>query len=474
MSAQIFVVRKSETQKRWDPFFSTPELVALEKRVQAKASHTLRDFVVSMASGATPLKSEGDLHYAEAANGIPFIRVQNLTATSELDLSDVKHITPETHGSLLTRSQLAGDELLVKITGVGRMAVASVVPTDFVANINQHIAALKTTSKLQSEALAAYLNLDFVERLASRRATGGTRPALDYTALLSIPVIEDKRILDVMSAAYAEKKRLEDEAAELLAGVDEWLYQELNITQPFSGTGSLANRKFIRKQSAINGRLDPYYFSVLPESYAHAVSQAKYPLVALKDVTRLIDTGKTPAKDSYVEINSDDATPIIKAGSYSGLEINLDKVDWAEKSFIGNRAAVNDIFILSAAHQPEYVGKKLYMLTTEPLQTTLFVGELLRIKSDPEKIDPKYLFTLLNSSIYQLLLNREKRGQTSHLYPRDVRLMGIPLPPKAVQQKVVTHIYSIEKEMKWRLIESTTQLNAAKAKVEKMILGEAV
>jgi len=136
MSATHFMVRKNALNKRWDAFYFDPEIVALEQRVQQKATHTLRDFVRFMSGGATPLKSESDQHYTDAANGVPFIRVQNLTSTGELDLQDVKHITHSTHNSSLARSRLSGGELLVKITGVGRMAVASVVPDDLEANIN--------------------------------------------------------------------------------------------------------------------------------------------------------------------------------------------------------------------------------------------------------------------------------------------------------------------------------------------------
>ena len=50
---------------------------------------------------------------------------------------------------------------------------------------------IKTWSSELSEYLANYLNLDIIEKLATRRATGGTRPALDYKALKSIPIIEN-------------------------------------------------------------------------------------------------------------------------------------------------------------------------------------------------------------------------------------------------------------------------------------------
>ena len=88
MSMQRFTVKKSDIEKRWDPSYFQPTLVKLEAKVKAKTKLRLRDFVRSMAGGATPLKSEGDQHYTDAKGGIPFIRVQNLSTTGRLDLAD--------------------------------------------------------------------------------------------------------------------------------------------------------------------------------------------------------------------------------------------------------------------------------------------------------------------------------------------------------------------------------------------------
>lgn len=88
---------------------------------------------------------------------------------------------------MLKRSQVSACDLLVKITGVGRMAVASIAPKGFEGNINQYVCVIKTGSKEVSETLAAFLNSDIDEKLASRRSTGGTRPALDYPAYFLFP-----------------------------------------------------------------------------------------------------------------------------------------------------------------------------------------------------------------------------------------------------------------------------------------------
>lgn len=183
-------------ERRHDVRLYLPHFVSLEERVIRRTNRRLRDFVLAIAGGATPKAEEKELYYSDdSAIGIPFIRVQNLSNNGELDLSEVKLINPETHHGLLARSQVYEDDLLVKITGVGRMAVSSVPPKGFEGNINQHIVRAKTRRRIESKTLAAFLNTDIGEALATRRATGGTRPALDYPALRSIPIIYNEAIL---------------------------------------------------------------------------------------------------------------------------------------------------------------------------------------------------------------------------------------------------------------------------------------
>ena len=56
--------------------------------------------------------------------------------------------------------------------------------------------------------------------LATHRTTGGTRPALDYAALRSIPIILNDRVPEIMRQAYDEKKRKEKEINALLESWD--------------------------------------------------------------------------------------------------------------------------------------------------------------------------------------------------------------------------------------------------------------
>ena len=243
---------------RYDPYFYLPRFVRLEALVQTRSQAKLRDFIVTMSGGSTPKAEEQEKYYADATTGVPFVRVQNLKVNGELSLDDVKFVNHETHHGLLMRSQVKQDDLLVKITGVGRMAVAAVPPQGFEGNINQHIARIRTKDRACSEALAAWLNTDIAEALAKRRATGGTRPALDYPALRSIPVILDERIEREVRAAYDAYKEALKQASQKLAGIDDYLLAELGIGLPPEPQNTLASRIFTAQRRELAGwRFDP-------------------------------------------------------------------------------------------------------------------------------------------------------------------------------------------------------------------------
>lgn len=204
---KIFIVKRSEIEGRLEPEFYKPSIACLEAKIRSLSSKRLRDYALSFAGGVTPKKSEGDKYYSDAENGVPFLRVQNLQTTGELSLDGCIYINEDTHNGLLKRSQVSEGDLLIKITGVGRMAIAAVAPKDFVGNTNQHMVVVKTGNTDVSKYLARYLNLDIIEKIASRHSTGGTRPALDYPSLKNIPIIEGLDFSLIDDAIKAKKKK---------------------------------------------------------------------------------------------------------------------------------------------------------------------------------------------------------------------------------------------------------------------------
>ncbi len=466
---KVFILNQSEIERRFDPLYYIPEISNLEKEVKKHDTQPLREYIDRISSGATPNTSEPEKYYSNKSNGIPFLRVQNLSPTGVLDYDDCKYINYSTHRKMLKRSQVKGGDLLIKITGVGRMAVASVAPEEFEGNTNQHMVVVKTGSIKKSKILAAYLNSDIGERLASRRATGGTRPALDYPALLSIPIIYSEKIEKIFRNAIQIKQNKEQQAKELLAGIDDYLLGELGITLP-ENNDTLESRMFTTSLSEVSERRHDcdYYFGYYSDLET-SILQSKYLIQSLASVVTNIAGGKTPASNDYSDETSN--YPIIKAGSYSDDYINLNKQGY---TYIENKLEAHrgDIFILSAAHQAEYVGRQIKYLNIEPKLPTSYVGELICVRADKAKCNSMFLFSLLNTEIFKTLINREKTGQTSHIYGKDIKKIEIPIPPLTIQNQIADNINNIRQQAKQLQSEATIVLEQAKQEVELMILGE--
>lgn len=439
--SRVFILQKSEMEKRLDPFYYVPELVELEKKVLAKKPKKLRDYVKGIASGATPKTTESEKYYAEKENGIPFLRVQNLSPTSILEFDDSKYINEETHNGMLKRSQVSAGDLLVKITGVGRMAVASVAPEGFEGNINQHICVIKTGSKEISETLAAFLNSDIGERLASRRSTGGTRPALDYPALLSIPILNDKRILEVTKKVVEQKKQNEAEAEKLLSSIDDYLLKELEINLPAMPENTLRNRMFATQISVVTGnRLDPFFNQKYFDNLKHPKS--KYPVKRVKEINEEIKTGLPIRKDYRID---DGAYPYYGANGIIGYmdEYTHDGLYLVigQDGYIGNHYVVEGKFWGSNHNW------------------------VLKLKDGYDYLYVKAALDLLK---YDYLITG---GVIPKLTKEALESIRIPVPHIEKQKEIAKHITSIEKEAQ-RLKDKTQEaLAKASQEIEGILLG---
>jgi hypothetical protein len=484
MSMQRFMVKKSDMDKRWDPFYFQPYLVKLEAKVKAKTSLRLRDFVRFKAGGATPLKSEGEQHYTDAKNGIPFIRVQNLSTTGQLDLAEVKHITKATHEGMLARSQLGGGELLVKITGVGRMAVASVVPDGFSANINQHIVAIRTANVDESKSLAAYLNLDFVEQLASRRATGGTRPALDYPALLSIPIINDARIVTAMHAAYSTAQQLELKAACLLGEVTTFMYSALSLVFSDSSTAPLNSRIFSVAASQLSGNIfDPKTHAPRSVALLKSLLHTKFPTTPLRELITHRMAGDWGEDEDFVDDNDEYERRLVIRGTEFDNELNLRIENGREKYRLVKveklnrmQVEVGDILIEKSGGSPDQPVGRVVILEDALLdsQSVCYSNFVEKIKPDPAKVLPAYLFHYLRF-VHTIGVTDLLQSQTNGIRNLMIhRYLGLPvsLPTLSEQAEIVSEINTLQAKAIALRANAKEVLDVAKHDVEKMILGD--
>ncbi len=461
---KVFILQKSDVDKRLDPAYYPPELLELEKKVLAKNPRNLRYYVNSIASGATPKTTKSEKYYSDKEQGIPFLRVQNLSPTGILEFEDCKYINEETHIGMLNRSQVSEGDLLVKITGVGRMAVASVVPDNFIGNINQHVCVIKTGSKEISETLAAFLNSDIGEKLASRRSTGGTRPALDYPALLSIPIIEDPRILTITQKVIAQKEQNEAEAEKLLAGIDEYLLEKLGIAFPEPAENSLNKRIFKVSSNLLTGsRFDPNYNHLNHLRNISAIENCAFQVFTLNQISISIFQG--------VGRNIDDSSNYFLL-KVKNIKQNYD-IDYADSETIGvfplNKILLpGDIITPCIGEAIKQIKFSVFDKESNKYVVDNNVG-IIRLKNH---MSPNYVGYCLCNSIGRLQINRFiGGGGVPFLGSDNLKNFIIPVPPIEKQKEIADHITTIRQQAQ-QLKDSTKEaLARANSEIEKILIG---
>ena len=475
--SRVFILQRSELEKRFDPFYYIPELLELERKVLAKKPKKLRDYVVSISSGATPKTTESEKYYSEKENGIPFLRVQNLSPTGVLEFDDCKYINHETHNGMLKRSQVSAGDLLIKITGVGRMAIASVAPEGFIGNINQHVCVVKTGSKEISETLAAFLNSDIGERLASRRSAGGTRPALDYPALLSIPIIEDKRILKITNKVIEQKQNNEAEAQKLLASIDDYLLKELGITLPNPPENTLKSRMFISTYKQLSGnRYDPFYYKNYFVELEKSLNKGKYKLTKLSSVCNL--------QNGYAFKSSDYAifSETLNVRMSNIRPNNVFDPDYNPRYLPNEYADTYKDFLLKdgdviiamtdMAGDPKILGVPTIISNSNNRKLLLNqrVGKLFDFNTNI--INVEYLKEILGARMVKEYYNKMgARGVQINISSEQILSAKIPIPPPTKQKEIAEHITNIRQRAQQLKDKTKEALKKASEEIEEILLN---
>ncbi len=457
---KVFIVSRSEIEGRLEPEFYRPSLASLEKQIRRQSSHKLRDYALYLAGGATPKKTEAEKFYSDSESGIPFLRVQNLQTDGELSLDDCVYINKETHNGLLARSQVAEGDLLVKITGVGRMAVASVAPQGFVGNTNQHMVVIKTGDPELSKYLARYLNLDIVEKVASRHSTGGTRPALDYPSLKNIPVIEGVDFSKI-DEAISSKKQKENESQQLIDSIDSYLLEELDVVLPEIKT-DLKSRQFIINRSALEGRFDPSVY----KDGIKLVSE-KYDNIKLSSCAWINPNTSFRGKDAETPISFIPMEIIDEC--YSEITSMSEKTIGESSGF--TRFQNGDL--LWAKITPCMQNGK--SVVVRDLTNGLGCGstEFFIIRPRTSQLSIDYLQALLHMKAIRktaMLYFGGSAGQ-QRVSVNFLENFNVPLPPLEKQEEIAHQVAKLRQKAKALQQEARLQLEKAKQEVEQMIIS---
>lgn len=185
------------------------------------------------------------------------------------------------------------------------------------------------------------------------------------------------------------------------------------------------------------------------------------------DQMAFLAKGMVGKKLPYKELSS------LKSGRVdSDFFHHVTKKDFEEIKKKGKLVKNGDVFILASAHQSSYVGKNPCILELpDDHDEIVFVAELICIRANPDKVNPYYLLQLLDTETFYLLLNREKRGQSSHLYPRDLKSIKIPIPAPELQNSNADLYKTKYENYRFHIQEAQTILKDISLEFKKSFFG---
>jgi restriction endonuclease S subunit len=469
---ECFCVNSREIENRIDPHFYRPYFVEFYEQL-AKTKFEFKkigEISEKVTSGATPL-SKGDA-YTTQEEGIPFIRSGDINEDKNIDFDDVLYIKDDIHEKKLKGSKLKKGDILIAIVGA-TIGQVSLYDYDKEANINQAIALVRLDKGINPEYVKAFMISTLGQKQLDRIKRPVARANINLDEIRGINIILpsleiQNKIVTLMDNAYKEQKNKEEKVSEFLDLINDYVLDELGIK--FT---DIEEEKIyiVNSEELENTRTDPHYFNPKFKKILSVLEMNKIDLVSLDDVSEKISSGKTPPKDDY----SDEGNLILKVNC-----LRNNKVLWWKLSYFKDGVPAvktiknNDILLLSSAHQGEYLGKNPCIAeipSTLKDDKIYFVGEIISISADTNKINPYYLLAILKLKEYYLLVNREKRGQTSHLYSNDLGKVKIPLPPLSVQNKIADEIKRRMQKAETLQKEAKEELEKAKLEVEKIILS---
>ena len=162
--------------------------------------------------------------------------------------------------------------------------------------------------------------------------------------------------------------------------------------------------------------------------------------VRISEVCVDVFTGSTPSKQSY----KTSGHKILKVRDLTGSGINWNYIERgfvSEEFFNKSKAKIqnDDILFISSAHHPKYIGKKIDIVSMIPKKyenKVTCVAELLVIRINKKLIDPYLVLSFLKTDLGYRSIQACRRGQTAHIYPKDIRNIKIQISKKDISQQM--------------------------------------
>lgn len=452
--ARCFAVKRGEINERIDTHFHKPHFRKLIKQIKAVGSKPLGLLI----QYSKEVWDRSDGRFTEV---FPYIEISGVgLGTNEYKVSE----RPLSEVPSRARQVVHTGDILISLTRPHRGAIAQVLPEHDGAIASTGFAVVRhvDSSKIDRDYLWLCLASRFGCDQMLMRSSGGSYPAITKAELsrVLIPYItlEGQRdIIAVMNAARAERKAKLAEVDALLAGIDDFLLDTLNITPPPKPRNIFA----IRAKDLTD--------VINPVRYQSWQLEKNLPFESTVSVVGSLITRKfAPAKDApktqFDWIRIDD----LPNQPWQVETVRTER----GKNIKGSLFEVQENDILIARLGPTILNAK-FVLCPKLSRRTVASGEFLILRCNQD-YQPEAILWILRTLLYRDIMYFRSRGAT----PSRFRLIGddllsIPFPrlDYATQSAITAEVRYRRENARRLRDEAENGWQAAQRWFEEQLLG---
>ena len=400
--------------------------------------------------------------------GTPYIKVANVRQ-GEFNFEKIQYIDFSSE-TLSKKIQLKKSNLLLTRKGTFGNALSLEADYDYVISSEVFYIELDNQS-INSKYLEIFFNSAIGQSQFKKVAIGAIMGSLSQEVIksLKIPLPDlytQAQIVATFNLAYQVKQAKEQQAKELLAGIDGYLLDKLGIKSPLTFEGG-TKTFFVNASQVLGGRLDPFYHSKFFQDATNSVKASKYEFVPLKKVIQKLKSGSTPHQ-SLEPYDDENGIIFLRNTDLKPYELELDEVKYVKPEFkhLLTFSEKNELIICIAGT----VGTS----AVNNFEKKISINQnITTLKLQEDLINPYFLSAYLNTKLGIEFTKRVCSLATIYyLNNENLKGLQIPLPPLAIQNEIAEHISAVRRQAKDLEAQASAGIAQAKAEVERLILGE--
>jgi type I restriction enzyme S subunit len=451
---QINRVPISEVKtSRLDPDYYKAEYLASEKAVKKFGAFNLGD-AGKLFAGPFGSKLPSKLYIDE---GIPLFRISNI-GNMEAIPKNMAHLAPEVHQELKTSEVGAGDLLIVKASVSEKICK---VPASIAkANITQHIIALRSNGKYDTDYLMTFLFSSFGCHQLLRRSLGSIIQYLGISDTRNVSVPDVNKNVQTYIGNKVRQAELLREWAKQLSEQANAVFDNSIGWDP----KTVERVKFGRiSADKLENRLDHRFNSIEKIKAIDLLKQNNIKLQELEDIYSI--TAMVGWKGLTTEHYVDDGPWLLRGVEFSNGVIDFDSLVMVDKEKYLEQPQIHlregDI----ALSKDGTIGKAIVI---PKIDKEFAVGSTIaRLRKIDDTLEPYYLEHCLNHDFLQVQIESYATGVAQPHITQEW-IAKLLIPRIANEQQVSTLIRKHHLAM--NLAKSLT--NSSKKLVESLIDGQ--